>query len=122
MKLAFWLLILIPFCAFSAELESGAVQRSDSLHFHRNTIPQVARFGDGNIDQSVFAARRGFLVSKVELLERVSKGQEIGFLLDLHGEVAERFTAPSDGVVGLIHACPRVDNGEPLFLITGVAG
>jgi N2-acetyl-L-2,4-diaminobutanoate deacetylase len=77
--------------------------------------------GDGNVDQSVSSARRGFLVPKVELLEFVTQGQEIGVLLDLHGEVIERFTAPSGGVVALIHACPKVDPGEPLFLITGVA-
>jgi predicted neuraminidase len=49
MKLAFWRLFLIPCCAFSAELETGAVQRSDSGQFHRNTIPQVARLGDGRL-------------------------------------------------------------------------
>jgi predicted deacylase len=87
-----------------------------------DTIPcEIHLAGDGNIDQSVSSPRRGFLVPKVELLEGVSQGQEIGVLLDLHGEVIERFTAPSDGVVGLIHACPKVDAGEPLFLITGVA-
>jgi predicted deacylase len=76
--------------------------------------------GDGNIDQSVSSVKRGFLVPAVELLEPVMKGQELGCLLNLHGEIIDRFTAPCAGLVGLIHACPKVDPGEPLFLITGV--
>ncbi len=76
--------------------------------------------GDGNIDQSVSSANRGFLIPKVELLESVREGQELGHLLNLHGDIIDRFNAPCAGLVGLIHACPKVEPGEPLFLITGV--
>ncbi len=76
--------------------------------------------GDGNIDQSVAASRRGFLVPKVTLLEPVAAGQELGVLLDLHAEPLETFRAPCAGLVVLIHACPLVEAGEPLFLVTGI--
>ncbi len=77
--------------------------------------------GDGNIDQSVSSTQTGFLVPGVELLEPVRQGQELGVLLDLHARPIERFAAPCDGLVALIHACPMVHPGEPLFLVTGLA-
>jgi N2-acetyl-L-2,4-diaminobutanoate deacetylase len=77
--------------------------------------------GDGNIDQSVSSTQSGFLVASVELLEPVRRGQQLGVLLDLHAQPVERFQAPCDGLVALIHACPMVHPGEPLFLVTGLA-
>jgi predicted deacylase len=76
--------------------------------------------GDGNINESVTSTQPGFLMPSVELLQRVSKGQELGVLFDLHAHPVERFAAPCDGLVVLIHACPMVAAGEPLFLVTGL--
>lgn len=46
-----WILILCAFASLAAAagLESGAVIASDGGGFHRNTIPQVARLGDGRL-------------------------------------------------------------------------
>lgn len=86
------------------------------------TVPcQWRLHGDGNIDDSVLATRPGFLISDVELLQTVAEGQTMGRLLDLHGRTLDIFRAPRAGVVALIHACPKVEPGEPLFLVTGVA-
>jgi predicted deacylase len=79
-------------------------------------------FGDGNIDESLNATQPGFLVSEVTLLARVERGQLLGSLLDLRGRVLEQYHAPSSGRVVLIHECPRVTAGEPLFLVTQEAG
>jgi hypothetical protein len=35
--------VLLAVCSFAAELEAGAVTRSDGGAFHRNMIPQIAR-------------------------------------------------------------------------------
>ena len=78
--------------------------------------------GNGNIDQSVSSTQSGFLVPSVELLEPVRQGQELGVLLDLHANPLERFYAPCAGLVVLIHACPMVGPGEPLFLVTERVG
>lgn len=75
--------------------------------------------GDGNIDESLAAGRDGFLIPKVELLEGVEAGRELGVLVNTLGEVTERYTAPAAGRVGLIHACPLVRANEPVFLVTG---
>jgi N-alpha-acetyl-L-2,4-diaminobutyrate deacetylase len=77
--------------------------------------------GDGNIDHSITATQRGFLIPEVDLLDHVTQGQPIGHLVDLHGTVIERFLAPSEGVVVLIHARPLVTPDEPLFLLAQVA-
>jgi predicted deacylase len=87
--------------------------------------PQVAPvkhhlFGDGNIDLSLRSSIRGFLIPSVTLLESVKKNQELGYLVDLHGNRLESFIAPVDGVVALIRQVPAVLEGECLFLLTGV--
>ena len=83
--------------------------------------PRLHLFGDGDIETSVRAGRDGFLLPEVELLSPVSAGACLGMLVDMWGRVLERYFAPRDGVVVLIHACPRVRAGEPVFLVTGLA-
>jgi len=75
-------------------------------------------YGDGNVDESVSSPVRGFLVSRVALLETVMKGQVLGALVDISGVELQEFCAPCDGVVVLIHECPIVQPDEPLFLVT----
>lgn len=81
--------------------------------------PEVRLIGDGNIDEGAAASQRGFLQSAVSLLEDVQEGQLLGRLVDLWGRTLEEYVAPREGVVVLIHACPLVHAGEPVFLITG---
>jgi predicted deacylase len=81
--------------------------------------PTVHLYGDGNIDESVLATQRGFLEPAVPLLETVTAGQHLGTLTDLLAQPLEAYTAPRSGRVALIHACPRVLPGEPVFLVTG---
>jgi len=75
--------------------------------------------GDGNIDDGLISAQRGFFVSSVELLQQVATGEELGRTLDLHGKTIERFRAPAPGIVVLIRQFPMVEPGEPMFVITG---
>jgi len=82
--------------------------------------PPVTRlYGDGNIDDGLAAAQDGFLIPQAGLLDSVTEGQQLGALVDLLGRTLERYQAPRAGRVALIHACPRVRKGEPVFLITG---
>lgn len=83
--------------------------------------PRLRLAGDGNIDEGVPARRRGFLTPRVELLQQVGAGELLGTLHDEWGRRIDEFHAPRAGVVVLIHACPLVEPGEPLFLITGLA-
>jgi predicted deacylase len=83
--------------------------------------PRWRLFGGGNIDEGIVAARGGFLLPEVDLLETVEAGQRLGTLVDLAGRPLERYFAPRAGVVVLMHACPHVAAGEPVFLVTGAA-
>ena len=76
--------------------------------------------GDGNVDESMTSSTPGFLISDVEILQMVTKGQLLGRLMDLWGQTIDEFRSPCDGCVALIHARPLVQPGEPLFLVTGV--
>lgn len=77
-------------------------------------------YGDGNTDSSLVSGKRGFLIPSVTLLQDVKAGDELGRVVDLHGETVERICAPSGGVVALLREWPVVEPGEPAFLITGV--
>lgn len=81
---------------------------------------EIRLFGDGNTDSSIAASQRGFFIPAVKLLQAVHRGEELGKVVDLHGEVIETVRAPEDGVVALVRQTPRVEPGEPLFLLTGV--
>lgn len=81
--------------------------------------PEWFLFGDGNVDDSITSDASGFLVPEVELLQNVDAGERLGRLLDLYGQTIRSYAAPRSGVVALIHACPLIQEGDPLFLITG---
>jgi N-alpha-acetyl-L-2,4-diaminobutyrate deacetylase len=81
--------------------------------------PEVELLGDGDIDGGLPAGAEGFLISEVGLLEEVAAGRRLGRLLDLDGRLIEEYRAPRAGRVVLIHACPLVRAGEPVFLVTG---
>lgn len=85
------------------------------------TPPPLTLHGDGNIDESLKATCDGLLKPEAALLEEVEEGRLLGTLLDLDGRPLEQYRAPRNGRVVLIHACPRVAAGEPVFLVTGVA-
>lgn len=83
-------------------------------------IPRCHLYGDGNTDASLVSSKRGFLIPSVTLLQEVQAGDELGRIVNLHGETIETILAPRDGVVALVHQWPVVEPGEPTFLITGV--
>lgn len=84
--------------------------------------PQMELYGDGNTDAGLTATAEGFLIAEVRLLDEVSAGARLGRLLDFGGRLIEEYRAPRSGRVVLLHACPQVRAGEPVFLVTGVRG
>ena len=116
---------------------AGGIDRDDLQMFtngirnllcHLGTLPgtpvrasvEYHLCGEGNTDASLLSSKRGFFISHVELLQEVSTGEELGWLIDLHGEKVEMFLAPCDGVVTLIRRFPSVEPGVPMFLVTKV--
>jgi len=79
--------------------------------------PSLWLRGDGNTDRGIEAGADGLLYTKVALLDRVRKGELLAELRDVYGRVTERYVAPADGVVALVHEFARVRKGESLFLL-----
>lgn len=77
-------------------------------------------YGDGNTELSLRSTRGGFLIPLVALLDKVEKGQELGRLVDLHGETVETYHAPSDGLVAMIREFPVVEPDNIMFLVTAL--
>jgi predicted deacylase len=75
--------------------------------------------GDGSFEISVRSTREGFLVSSVQLLQAVKEGQELGRLVDFHGNTIETFLAPSDGLLGMIREFPVIAADVEMFIVTG---
>jgi len=83
--------------------------------------PSIELCGKGDLEDSLRATQPGFLRPEVVLLEKVAEGRLLGVLWGLDGRPLEAYYAPRDGRVVMIHACPRVAPGEPLFFVTGAA-
>lgn len=81
--------------------------------------PKYHLVGSGNTDMSVSVNNSGYFLPTVELLERVSKGQLVGRVLNLAGETIEELYAHVDGRVGLLHTRPTVHAGEGVILLSG---
>ncbi len=77
-------------------------------------------FGDGNLDVGIDSTARGFFVPNVELLQPVKKGDELGRLHSLDGNVLETYRAPGNGMVVLRRELPVVEPGELMFFLTGL--
>jgi predicted deacylase len=66
------------------------------------------------------ATKEGFFIPRVELLDLVRSGQEVGRTVDLFGEIIESFRAPQDGAVAMLRAFPVVKAGDAVCLVTEV--
>ena len=75
--------------------------------------------GDGNNDvtaQTTLAS--GYFVSEANILDRVVKGDLIGRVVGLAGEVRDEIVAQGDGVIVLLRANPTVAVGESICVVT----
>lgn len=82
-------------------------------------LPRHHLYGDGDTDASLVSNMSGFLIPSVTLLQDVKAGDELGRVVNLHGEKVDTILAPRDGVVALVRQWPVVKPGDPTFLITG---
>lgn len=64
----------------------------------------------------IYANRGGFFISHVKGADMVSKGQVIGEIRDLFGEILEEIAAPTDGVIHMVTS-PAIFEGDALFEI-----
>ena len=64
----------------------------------------------------IYSERGGFFISDVRAGDMVRKGQEIGVIKNLYGDVLERITVPQPGVIHMVTS-PAVYQGDALFEI-----
>jgi predicted deacylase len=74
--------------------------------------------GEGNIDQALQAPAAGYFKSDVALLDDIHKGQRLGTIRDLFGEVIAELHADTDGVIIMLRRFHRVRVGDGLAHIT----
>jgi len=64
----------------------------------------------------IYSERGGFFISAVKAGDMVKKGQEIGVIKNLYGDVLERITVPDPGVIHMVTS-PAIYQGDALFEI-----
>ncbi|MBM3934363.1 MAG: hypothetical protein FJ319_08695 [SAR202 cluster bacterium] len=82
------------------------------------TPPKYRLIGDGNIDVAPSVSAGGYLVPEVDILQRVKKGDVLGRVVGLGGELLEELRTTVSGVVVLVRRTPSVQPGEQAFLVT----
>ena len=74
--------------------------------------------GDGNLEEGIPVHAGGYLLPEVMPLDKVDRGDVLGRVLGVAGEILEEVRAPQDGVVILMRVAPPVSSGEVVFAIT----
>jgi len=114
---------------------AGRIDAEDLLMFKRGVINLLKHLGivhgqldrhpvervlvgSGDLDVGLSARQRGFLLPRVELLERVTCGQELGWTVNIYGETVEKFFSPRAGLVAMIHAFPIIEPEDVVFVVT----
>jgi predicted deacylase len=75
--------------------------------------------GAGNTDAPIRVDASGYFVAEVALLDSVTTGQVLGYVLDFAGEPLETIRAHADGRVVMIRGIPAIHAGDGAFLLSG---
>jgi len=73
--------------------------------------------GNGDTDKCVLATTDGFFQPDKNLLDLVKKGERLGTIISLSGELLEEIFSPMQGYVGMRRMLPSAHVGDSLFLI-----
>ena len=79
--------------------------------------PDLHLFGDGDLDQAMFAETAGFFAARVNLLDRVDQNQVVGLIRNMFGQTLAVVRAPSAGIVAMLRANPVVSSGDSVCLL-----
>ena len=76
--------------------------------------------GDGNNDVTAHTTlASGYFVSQLNVLDRVKKGDLIGHVVGLAGELKNEIVAQNNGGIVLLRANPTVAAGDSICVVTG---
>ena len=74
--------------------------------------------GDGDLDAVILAPVEGYFRSEVELLDEVKRGDRLGFIQDMFGQLTAEIIADKDGVVIMLLRLHHVKSGDGLVHLT----
>ena len=72
--------------------------------------------GEGNTDAGITAQIAGYIVTRAECGQRVSRQEIIADIIDVHGEVLSQIYAPHDGFIMMRRRDARIEVGDSLFI------
>ena len=75
--------------------------------------------GDGNLDTVISAPTSGYFRARVNLLDEVKRGDTLGIIQDVFGQVMTEIKADREGVVIMLRRLHRVNVGDGLIHLTG---
>ena len=81
--------------------------------------PKYHLHGSGRIEDALAVRSSGFLLPAVRILDRVQRGDLLGQVLGLAGEVHEELRANAAGVLIFMRTTPSVSPGDLAFMVTG---
>ena len=81
--------------------------------------PHYHLYGSGRIEDALAVRSSGFLLPAVRPLDRVRRGDLLGQVLGLAGEVHEELRANTAGVLIFMRTTPSVSPGDLAFMVTG---
>ena len=87
----------------------GAIEPGETTHH---------LVGDGDLGKGVQTRAGGYLVASAAVLDRVRRGDVLGRVYGLAGEVLDEVSAPVDGVIISKRSAPPVSPGDVVFSIT----
>lgn len=84
--------------------------------------PALHLTGNGDLDTATVRARHGgLLIRRVEPLQLLEAGAEVGVIVDLAGEVVETLVTSGRGVVVMLRHTPRVVPGDRICHLADLA-
>jgi predicted deacylase len=80
--------------------------------------PRAHLVGDGNLDIVTLAPCGGYFRAQAKVLDRVSRGDRLGTIVDFFGSPCAEISAEMDGVVIMVRRVHRVHVGDGLVQVT----
>ena len=82
----------------------------------QTTLDSIRVFGDGNTDKGLVAPTEGFLVTHLNVGERVSRGEVIAEIIDISGVVLSTVRATRNSYIMLLRRDAKISAGDTICI------
>ncbi|WJH32856.1 succinylglutamate desuccinylase/aspartoacylase family protein [Paenibacillus sp. CC-CFT747] len=98
----------------------GMLTGPERWKLDKEPVPLKTIYGDGNFDASVVSETDGFFIPAVPLGSEVACGDKIGAIVSLTGAERQEVRAYADGYLVMVVGTPKVERGQPLYLLASL--